>query len=505
MDPGLSFALGVLIALVVALLVVLWRIPYVRHEALQEYRDQLAREGEVRAKEQVYAEREQAEAALETARGELETRDARCRLREDALDRRTEGLEGRDRELTAREETLKVERAALDTKTAELERLRERQMRALERISGMRREEAEHLLLERVEQTCRAESDEVVARAEAELQKTLQARARDTLLTAMQRLATSQAHEALVTTVPIDDDQKPLLVGREGRNARAFETHTGVDLLIDDTPGVVVLSAFEPVRREVARLALLRLLDEGRVHPERIEEVVSDCRQEMEEAVQHLGAQAAEKAQVGGLHPRLITLLGRLEFRTSQGRNVLQHAVETAQLAGTLAAELQLDPTVGRRCGLLHSIGKAVEHEAEGSHTAVGADFARRCNEDPTVVNAIAAQNSEAPPSSPYAVLVQVAGTLCTQRPAARDPAVEQAIRRRQEIEAIAAQHEGVERAYAVQAGRVLRVVVDPSSISDKAALRLARDIAKAIEETQGPGEVKVTVIRETRASEVAG
>lgn len=506
MDPGLSFALGVLIALAISLLIVLWRLPYLRHDALSEYREALAREAEVGARQRLLEERTRFEAALDATRGDLSQLEERIRVREEAHDRRVERGEEREREVKAREVALIAGEAACDARGIELEHALQKQLRELERISGMRREEAEHLLLERVEQACRAEAEEVMARAEAEMRSGLQGRARDLLLTAMERLAPELARSTLVSVVPlVDDELKGALVGREGRAARAFENATGVDLLIDDTPGVVVLSAFEPVRREIARRALLRLLDGGSFIPERIEQVVEEVRQEMEEVVRETGAAAAQEVQIQDLHPRLLTLLGRLEYRSIEGRSVLRHAQETAQLAGALASELDLDPALARRCGLLYPIGRAVEHDAEGGVAALGADFARRCEEEPAVVNAIAAQGGQVPATSAYAPLVEIAAAAVAARPGARDPMLDAAIRRREELEQLAMRHEGVRRCYAMQAGRVLRVLVDPQEVSEKASARLARDIARVIEQTHdGAGEVRVTVIRETEVSEAA-
>jgi ribonuclease Y len=501
-----SFFLGSASVLVLSLLLYQWRVVLHRRLAVDEAREQLQQQATVAAKEQLFRQREAFEASLATTKEQLQEIESRCRLREDALDRRLEAVEDRERDLHAKEAAVKVARAEIEALQAEVERTRGKQLRELERIAGMRREEAEHMLLDRIERDFQGEAEQVLARAEEALQGDLRRRARSALLTAMERMATAQAREALVSVVQLPSDEyKQHLVGREGRNARAFELETGVDLLIDDTPGVVVLSAFEPVRREIARRALGRLLGEGGIHPARIEEVVAETRQDMEDVIAQLGAEAADEAAVAGVHPRLLTLVGRLEFRTSEGRNVRQHAVETAHLAGALAGELGLDPALARRCGLLHSVGKAVDHPHEGSHAQVGADFARRCNEDEQVVAAIGTHADEAP-RSVYAALVRVAATVCARRPGSGDDRVEHAIRRHEEVEALASQHAGVQRVYAVQAGRELRVIVDPAKVSEKAAARLAREVAKQLEAAPtGPGEVTVIVLRETRHAEVAG
>jgi ribonuclease Y len=502
-NPGFSFALGFLIALVTALIAALWRLPFVRQEALEESREGHLREASVSAKEQLYLERNTFENALATTKAELREREERCRLREDALDQRIVRLEERERVLQEKDAELTTTRAALEVRDAEVQRAQQRELRELERIGNMRREEAEHLLLDRVERGCRAEAEAVRDNVEQQLQDDLDGRAREVLLMAMRRVSGRAAREALVSTVHmVDDELKQALVGREGRNARAFQDATGVDLLIDDTPGAVVLSAFEPVRREIARRSLLALLEDGRIHPERIEQAVRDARQSMDDAVRELGSEASERAGVEGLHARLITL-GRLEFHQHRGQNARESAIETAKLAGALAAELDLDAALARRCGLLQWIGAAIEQEGDENSARLGADFARRCDEDPRVVDAIATSLRRVEVGSPYTALVQVAGRLSRKRPGASNEFAEGAIARRAELEHVAELHEGVKRAYAVQAGRVLRVIVDATSVSERGASRLARDLAKEIEQAITlPGAVTVSVIRETRAEE---
>lgn len=506
-DPTLAFLLGAMVALAAASAAfAVWGLPLLEGRAVARERERLGREADLTARERQVKDREELEAGLAGTRRELKDLEARCRAREDALDRRTEALEDRERQQSVREAELKGARATLEAERHELERTMQRELRELERISGLRREEAENLLLERVEARCRTEAAQVLARADAQLEEQLAVRGRQALVAATQRAAWSHAHEPLVTVVPLpSDDLKALLVGREARNVRAFEAQTGVDLLVDDTPGVVVLSSFDPLRREVARRALVRLIEEGRIQPTRIEEVVAAAKAEVEETTEAFGRDAAAQARVEALHPRLLTLLGRLEYRTAEGENVRRHAIETARLAGLLAGELGLDAPLARRAGLLHDIGLAVEHEADGTHAAIGADFARRCDEDAVVVNAIAAHDEEVDPGSPYAAVVQIANRLSSARPGARDGALEHAIKRRGELEALALKQPGVLRCMAVQAGRELRVIVDPQKHSDRTAQRLAREVAKAIEAAEvGPGEVKVTVVREVRTEETA-
>ena len=505
MDPGIAFGFGLLVAIVIALALALWRLPFIRHEAIQEFRDQLRREALLAAKEQLYLERESFENALSATGEELEEREERTRRREEAMDGRVERIEERERLLAEREGRVKAEQAALEVRESEISRAQQRELRELERISGMRREEAEHLLLERVEAGCQAEAAEVRARVEAEVEVGLEVRARATLLRALRRIARPVAREALTTTVHLDEELKLALVGREGRNARAFEAETGVDLLIDDTPGSVVLSAFEPVRREVAHRALKTLLDDGRIDPERITSTVAEARQHMSEAVVELGRAAAEEAGVTGLHQRLLVLVGRLEFHVSGGRSGRQTALEVAALSGTLAAELDLDEALARRCGLLHDVGRAVENDVDGSAAEVGAEFARRCGEDPRVVDALASLRRRPEVGSHYAALVQLARRVVRARPGAIDERVDRAVARRAEIEAAALRHPGVKRAHAIQAGRQLRVIVDATSVSERGAAKLAREIAKELEQGEPlPGEVTISVLRETCTQETA-
>ena len=482
-----------------------WLVPQTRVRARQQLRDELLREAEGLARERLTGERQDFDDESQRRQQRVDELEDRARKREDALDRRVEALENRERESSQREATLAGREATLQTREAEVERTLERQLRELERIADLRREEAERLLLDRVERVCREEAEQVMAREEARLVDQLGRRSRELLLGAVQRTAVQHAHEAMVATVPLPSDElKGVLIGRDGRNIRAFETQTGVDLLVDDTPGVVVVSCFDPVRREVARRALTRLVDEGRVHPPRIEVVVAETRQDLESAVQELGRAAADEVGVA-LGDPLTTLLGRLEFCTAEGQNLRRHSIEVAHLAATLAGELELDPGIARRCALLHDIGHAVAHEAEGSHARVGAAQAERAGEDQVVVNAIAAHHGEVDPSSPYAVLVQVANQLSSDRPGARDGQFTVAARRQAKLEALAEKHTGVKRAYAIQAGRQVRVIVDPDKVNDRNAQRLAREIVRELEAAEpGPGEIKVTVVRELRQAEAA-
>lgn len=507
MDSVWAFGGGALVALLCGGGgVAVWLLPALRLRLRRELGELLRREAEVAAKEQLYRDRESLTRQTEESLSEVKELEERFRKREEALYRRAESLEERERDLSAQEAALKAAQAQLAVREGEVARTEAKQLRELERVSELRREEAEHVLLERVERELTEETAVLVGRAEAELREGIEQRARDLLLTAVQRSSLAHVRDAIVSVVPLPNDEiKGLLIGRDGRNVRTFEEQAGVDLLIDDTPGVVVVSGFDPVRREIARRALARLIEEGRIHPPRIEAVIAETRQDLEAAVEDYGRQAC--AQLGlNLTGRVVTQLGRLKFMGSGGQNTLQHAIEVAELAGGLAAELGLDVDLARRCGVLHDLGKGTAAAAGQSAASAGAQLAARLGEDPVVVNAIAAATGEVEPSSPYAVLVHVANRISAERPGARQGQLEVAIRRRAELENLALRHPGVRKALAVQAGRELRVIVDPHKVSDKAAQKLAREIARELEQAPaGPGPVKVSVIREVRSEEFVG
>jgi ribonuclease Y len=346
----------------------------------------------------------------------------------------------------------------------------------------------------------------MVDRMITEAKDTANERVREIVITAIQRYAGEHTCDNTVSTVDIpSDDMKGRVIGREGRNIRAFEKATGVDVIVDDTPGIVVVSAFDPIRREVARLSLNKLIQDGRIHPGRIEEVVENTRKELEKEILEIGKKAAIEANVAGLHRKILDLLGRLKYRTSYGQNVLQHSIEVAYLCQVMADELGLDGRLARRCGLLHDIGKAVDHEVEGGHPKIGADICRRLNEPPEVLNAIAGHHGDIDPTSPYTPLVASADAISASRPGGRRESLERYIQRLEQLEAIATAHQGVKQAYAIQAGREIRVIVDANRVDDHVAAKMARDIAKKVEEDMTyPGEVKVMVLREMRAVEYA-
>jgi ribonuclease Y len=428
------------------------------------------------------------------AREEIVRREAELGVRAASQAEREGRLAAREAAMDAREGTLAARERALDT--------------ALEQASGLGREEAVERLLARLEKDLEAEQSERVARAVARADAQARARAQEILAAAIQRVASDLAGDATITVVDVPSEQlKPRLVGRDGRNLRTFEEAAGVDLIVDDTPGAVVLASFDPVRREAARIALEKLFADGRIHPARIEAVLAEARKEVDDLALEAGRAAALEADVGPLSDPLVAHLGRLHFRQVRGQNVLRHALEVAALAGALAAEIGLDPRLARRCGLLHDLGRAVDavDADDAGHAAAGADLARRAGEPREVVNAIAAHKDDVPAETPYALLTRAADLVSIERPGARDDLATRFVRRMKDLEEVARSFAGVERAFALAAGRDLRVLVDAEKVNDKLAAKLARDIAKKIEETLSyPGEVRVTLVREARVTEYA-
>jgi ribonucrease Y len=451
------------------------------------------------AKDEKLRLQREAEDEARARRTELATQERRLVQRDEQLDQRTEMLEQRDRKLLERERDL-------DKSKDELARATQEQVAALERVSGLSADDAKSMLLEAVR--VEAEHDAVgLSRAiERAAREEAQDKARDIVITAMQRVAADHTAEHTVSVVHLpSDEMKGRIIGREGRNIRALEQATGVDLIIDDTPETVVLSGFDPVRREVARIALTKLIADGRIHPGRIEEVVTKARAEVDLVIRQAGDQAAYDAGVPGLPAEIIKLLGRLKYRTSYGQNVLNHVVETSHLAAVIAAEIGGDVQVAKMGGLLHDIGKAVDHEVEGPHAAIGAQIAQRHNLPFKVINGIAAHHQEVEYACLEAPIVQVADAISASRPGARGESMDTYVKRLEDLQAIAESFTGVERSFAVQAGREVRILVRPEEIDDLTATRLARDIVKKIEEQLTyPGQIKVTVIRETRAVEYA-
>ncbi len=451
------------------------------------------------AKEEAIRLRAQTEAELKERRAEVLRLEERITQREESLDRKLEALERREQSLTSREQEISALRA-------EREELHQKKIQEIEKVSGLTSQEAREILLTEVEKEIADEANRRVRLMEERVREEAEARTRDILTTALQRLATDVVSETTISVVPIpSDDMKGRIIGREGRNIRALEAATGVDLIIDDTPDAVTLSSFDPIRREIARVALTRLVTDGRIHPTRVEEMVEKARQEVELSIKTAGEQAAIEAGCPGLHPEILRTLGRLKFRTSYGQNQLKHAVESAHIAAMLAEEINADVSVCRRGALLHDIGKAVDHEVEGTHARIGAELARRHGVSPAVVHCIAAHHEEEELQTVEAVVVQIADALSGSRPGARMETLEQYIKRLEALESLATSFKGVEKAFAIQAGREIRIIVKPEELDDLASMRLARDISQKIEESlEYPGQIKVTVVRETRAVDYA-
>ncbi|HRI56517.1 MAG: ribonuclease Y [Anaerolinea sp.] len=461
--------------------------------------DQLRTQTELQLKEEQVRLREEMEQETNNRRRDLRRQEERLQRRQETLDRKLEELDGRDKSLQKRQKSL-------EKRTADLEKLESQQQKELERISGLSPEDAKLLLLDSVREETRHDMARVIREVEAEAQMEAERRARKIVTLAIQRVASEQVAETTIASVPLpNDEMKGRIIGRQGRNIRSIEQATGVDLIVDDTPEAVIISSFDPVRREVARLALSKLVVDGRIHPARVEKEVQKAQQEVEQVIWEAGEQATYDTGLQGLHPEVIKLLGRLRFRTSYGQNQLYHAVETAHLAGVLAAELGADVRLAKLGGLLHDLGKAVTHEVEGPHALVGADIARRYGVPPKVVNIIAAHHHDVEPETLEAILVEAADAVSGARPGARREALETYLRRVTALEDMANSFEGVEQSFAIQAGREIRIVVKPNVVDDLAAIALSRDIAKKVEDNlEYPGQIKVTVIRETRAVDYA-
>jgi len=453
----------------------------------------------LQVKEQTHQVRSEVEAEYRERRSDLQRQERRVQQKEESLERKLEAAEKREKALQTRERELEAAQAQINN-------LREEQRRELERIAGMTAEEAKAILLNEIEDEVRIDANRRYREVEAEVKEEADTRIRKVLAIAASRAASEYVPEITVSIVPLpNDEMKGRIIGREGRNIRAIEQATGVDIIIDETPEAITLSAFDPVRREVARRAVLKLIADGRIHPARVEEVVQKAKAEVENIMKEEGEKAAYAANVQGLHPDLIKLLGRLSFRTSYGQNQLHHVVEASRIAAALAAEIGADVNVAKTATLLHDIGKAVDHEVEGPHAIIGAEIAKRLGRSPKIVHAIASHHNEEEPQTVEAWIVQAADALSGGRPGARRDSVENYIKRLEALEAVANSFEGVERSFAIQAGREVRMLVKPESVDDIGAMRLARDVAKRIEESlEYPGQIKVTVVRETRAIEYA-
>ena len=457
------------------------------------------REGLLELKEETLRNKNELERESKERRSELQKFEKRVLAKEEALDRKADSLEKRESQLTSREDKL-------NKRQAEVDALSEKRVQELERISGLTSEQAKDYLLKTVEDEVKHETAMLVKELETRAKEEAGKKAKEYVVTAIQKCAADHVAETTISVVPLpNDEMKGRIIGREGRNIRTLETMTGVDLIIDDTPEAVILSSFDPIRREVARIALEKLIVDGRIHPARIEEMVEKAQKEVETMIREEGEAATLEVGVHGIHPELVRLLGKMKFRTSYGQNALKHSIEVAQLSGLLAAEIGVDVRMAKRAGLLHDIGKSVDHEMEGSHIQIGVDLCKKYKESPIVINAVVSHHGDVEPTSLIACIVQAADTISAARPGARRETLETYTNRLNQLEDITNSFKGVEKSFAIQAGREIRVMVVPERVSDADMILLARDIAKQIEaELEYPGQIKVNVIRESRVMEYA-
>ena len=451
------------------------------------------------AKDEIHKSRTEYEKEMKERKAEISKQERRLQQKEDTLDKKSDAFERKEDELNKR-----LANAAQTQ--AQAEDLKKKQLDTLEQISGLTQDQAKEYLLKSVEDDVRHESAMKIKEIEQQTKDEAEDKAREIIATAIQRCAADHAAEVTVSVVPLpNDEMKGRIIGREGRNIRTLETITGVDLIIDDTPEAITVSSFDPVRREIARLALEKLIADGRIHPTRIEDMVEKAKKEVDRTIREEGERACYETGVHNLNPELVKILGRQKYRTSYGQNVLNHSIEVAHIAGLMAAELGVDVAMAKRAGLLHDLGKSIDHEVEGSHVQLGADLARKYKENPVIVNAIEAHHGDVEPKTVIAVLIQAADAISAARPGARRENVENYIRRLQKLEELTGSYPGVDKAYAIQAGREVRIMVKPEVVSEDNMILLARDVAKKIEaELEYPGQIKVNVIRETKAVEYA-
>ena len=457
------------------------------------------REALLEAKEESMNRKNELDKETRERRAELQKYERRVLAKEEAIEKKSDALERRESNLASREEELKI-------KSVEIEEIHEKKVQELERISGLTSEQAKDYLLKTVEDEVKSDTARLYKELESRAKEDANKKAKEYVATAIQRCAADHVAEATISVVQLpSDEMKGRIIGREGRNIRTLETMTGVDLIIDDTPEAVILSSFDPIRREVARIALEKLIVDGRIHPARIEEMVEKAQKEVETMIREEGEAAALEVGVHGIHPELIRLLGRMKFRTSYGQNALKHSIEVAQLSGLLAGEIGVDIRMAKRAGLLHDIGKSIDHEIEGSHVQIGADLCKKYKESATVINAVESHHGDVEPETLIACIVQAADTISAARPGARRETLETYTNRLKQLEDISNSFKGVDKSFAIQAGREIRIMVVPEKVSDADMVLMARDISKQIEaEMEYPGQIKVSVIRESRAVDYA-
>jgi ribonuclease Y len=503
---------GIVLGGVVVAVLNLWRERALERSAkailgdARKEAERVVRESEVTARAEMLKAREDFESETKEQRREIQRLERRIGQRESNLDRKVELLDKREQEAKQKERQLDRDQKDLQRQKQELEEMILEERNRLQRISGMSEDQARTALLTRLEEEVRSEAGALIRRVQDDAREKAEREAKRIITMAVERFASDHVSDSTTTTVALpNDDMKGRIIGREGRNIRALEAATGITVLIDDTPQAVVLSGFDPVRKEVARLSLERLVADGRIHPTRIEEVVARARKEIDETIRQAGEEAVYEVGIQGLHPEVIRVLGRLRFRHSFSQNVLRHSVEVAHLMSVMGSELAMDVQKAKRIGLLHDIGKALDHEVEGSHAIIGAEFLKRHGEAAEVINGVASHHEEVEPTTPLGVLANAADAISASRPGARSETTDVYIKRLEKLESIANGFDGIVKSYAIQAGREVRVVVEPNRISDNDAARLARDVSKRIEqELQYPGQIQVTVIREVRATEYA-
>ena len=480
-----------------------------RNRMLDDVREEskaIKKEAILEAKEQEIKLRNEFERESKEKRAELQRMENRLNQKEETLEKKEENLAKRNEETTRQQNALKAKELELDKKLEEVDAQHDKMVQEFEKIAQMSREEAKKELIDAITDEAKRDAAGMVKNIEAEAKENGERKAKEIVSLAIQKCSTEQATEITVSVVPLpSDDMKARIIGREGRNIRTLENATGIELIIDDTPEVVIVSGFDPVRREVARIALEKLIQDGRIHPARIEETVEKVKKELDQQIKEAGEAAMFECGIFGLHPEIVKLLGRLKFRTSYGQNVLKHSIEVSHLAGVMATELGIDAAMAKRAGLLHDLGKAVDFEIEGTHMQIGGDLAKKYRENHNVVNAILAHHGDVEPKTLEAVLVQAADAISGARPGARRETTTNYIKRLQKLEEISGSFKGVEKCYAIQAGREVRVMVKPEQVNDAQTLFLAKEIAKKIEqEMEYPGQIKVNVIREWRATEFA-